>query len=136
MKYRLPRVRPSTGIAGSRRQTKKRMSKLHWADVHKYASATAAAGDLHSDVCVSDLSSGTADTRALAPPRESCYTRTHTLSAVAAAASNKTNGTAACTQISPLFANLDVQRTCDEGRSYPGRVRRTRAHYLEHIHNT
>jgi len=106
MKYRLPRVRPSTGIAGSRRQTKKRMSKLPWADVHNYASATAAAGDLHSDVCVSDLTSGTADTRALAPPRESSYTRTHTLSAAAAAAaSNKTNGTAACAQISPLFPN-------------------------------
>jgi len=105
MKYRLPRVRTTTGRAGSRGQTKKRMSKLHWADVHNYASATTAAGDLHSDVCVSDLTSGTADTRALAPPSESSYTRTRTLSAAAAAASNKTNGTAACAQMSPLSAN-------------------------------
>ena len=105
MKYRLPRVRPTKGRAGIRRQTKRRMSKLHWADVHKYAAATAAAGDLHSDVCVSDLTSGTADTRALAPPGESYYTRTHTRRAAAAAASNQTDGTAACAQISPLSAN-------------------------------
>jgi len=104
MKYRLPRVRPTTGRADRRRQTKKRMSKLHWADVHKYASATAAAGDLHSDVCVTDLTSGTAYTRALAPPSESYYTRTHTRRAHAAAA-RKTNGTAACAKISPSSAN-------------------------------
>jgi len=107
------------------------MSRLHWANVQKSAAPTAAAGDLHSDVWFTDPASGTTDTRALAPPSESYSTRTHTRAA--AAASHKTNGTAACDNISPLSANPGRKRTRDKGRSYPGRVRRTTALCHEHI---